>query len=74
MMLGPVLITWLFTIWGVHANIYAAPFEILYYYTSYKIEWRSGIQPRRLATGCKHTPDAAFDHAAEAAGVRGICT
>lgn len=73
-MLGSVLTIWLFTIWAAHANIYAAPFEILYYYTAYKIEWRSCIQPRRLATGCKHTLDANFDSAAQAVGVEGICT
>lgn len=69
-----LLLVWLTAVLGVFANNQAAPFELLWYYTAYKIEWRSGINPRNLATGCHHKPSAAFDAAASAAGVSGICT
>jgi hypothetical protein len=65
---------WFITILEVYANNLAAPFELLWYYSAYKIEWKSGTHPRALATGCKHSPATAFDSAAAAAGLSGICT
>lgn len=69
-----LVLVWLTAVLSVFALNDAAPFEILWYYTAYKIEWRSGISPRNIATGCRHAPSAAFDAAASAAGVSGICT
>lgn len=69
-----LLVAWLTAVLSVFALNDAVPFELLWYYTAYKIEWRSGISPRNIATGCRHAPSAAFDAAASAAGVSGICT
>jgi hypothetical protein len=73
-MLKSILIVWLVATLGAFANNSAAPFELLWYYTAYKIEWRSGLTPRTLATTCHHAPEATFDTAAAAAGLAGICT
>ena len=69
-----LLLVWLTAVLGVSALNAAVPFQLLWYYTAYKIEWRSGISPRNIATGCHHAPSAAFDAVASAAGVSGICT
>jgi hypothetical protein len=69
-----LLLVWLTAVLGIFALNDAAPFELLWYYTAYKIEWRSGISPRSIATGCHHAPSTAFDATASAAGVSGICT
>lgn len=73
-MLKSILIVWLVAILGASANNGAAPFELMWYYTAYKVEWKSGLSPRTLATNGHHAPAAAFDTAAAAAGVAGICT
>jgi hypothetical protein len=68
-----LVLVWLAAAVGVFANNNAAPFELLWYYTAYKIDFKSGR--KTLASGCKpHRHDASFDTAAAAAGVQGICT
>ncbi|KAK3676824.1 hypothetical protein LTR78_003028 [Recurvomyces mirabilis] len=72
-----ILLLWLTAALGAFALKEAAPFEVLWYYQAYKIEWKSvDSSKRQIAGGCTHKSgvDLAFDDAAAAAGVAGICT
>ncbi|KAI9729524.1 MAG: hypothetical protein M1818_008497 [Claussenomyces sp. TS43310] len=75
------LLIWLTLCLETFALNAAAPFELLYFYSAYKIEWTSlDSSGRTIATGCRHSPnnfpagESAYAAAATAAGVKGICT
>ncbi|KAK2616719.1 hypothetical protein QQS21_000331 [Conoideocrella luteorostrata] len=65
---------------GVLALNVAMTYELLYFYDVYKMEFATQPKSNRaVATGCKHKPNGsptgvAFEQAAVAAGVSGICT
>src|SRR5690349_1454501 len=64
----------------LHAFNKAAPFEILYYYHSYKLEYMLlPADKRKIGTGCTHTKQDGtegdgIELSSELLGIKGICT
>ncbi|PSK38024.1 hypothetical protein B9Z65_1215 [Elsinoe australis] len=69
------LLAGLYAAVAVYANQNAAPYELMWYYDAYKIQWRGG-GPKTIATGFTHTlgTNTKFEDAAKDQGLDGICT